>query len=67
MFDVPDGHCLLLGDNQDSSTDSSCDQPFLSRDQLVGRLRRARGLNPDLWPLGAGTSRPPAVVLESGA
>jgi len=36
---------MLFGDIRDASTDSrSWDQPYLSRDELVGRrLRRARG------------------------
>jgi signal peptidase I len=39
-FTVPAGHYLLLGDNRDASDDArSWRQPYLRRDQLVGRIR----------------------------
>lgn len=38
-FDVPAGHYLLLGDNRDASDDArSWSQPYVGRDQLVGKL-----------------------------
>lgn len=39
-FTIPDGHYLLLGDNRDSSHDSRCwQQPYISHDQITGRIR----------------------------
>lgn len=38
-FHVPQGHYFLLGDNRDQSSDSrTWKVPYISRDQIVGRV-----------------------------
>lgn len=46
-FAVPDGHYLLLGDNRDASNDSrSWQQPYISKEQIKGRIRRTLNHSP---------------------
>ncbi len=40
-WQVPEGHCVLLGDNRAASSDSrSWRQPFAPLDSIVGRINR---------------------------